>query len=147
MMKEHKNITGHVTLAVHCAHTGRIVESYEGQNLIVAGGQLLIARLLGGDAAGKPVSKIGFGTNSVPPLLADTALTGAYVKAIDGVTYPEPNSIRVSWSLNADEANGMNINELGLLNADNLLVARKVRNSIAKTADIALVGTWKLTFN
>jgi hypothetical protein len=139
--------TGNFRLQVINAATGQIIENYEDLNLVVTTGRINTVKLLGGDASGKRISKIAFGTNGNNPDLTDTGLTGSFSKLISGVTYPESNSVMFSWSLEAGEANGMTIRELGLLNDDGVLCARKVRADIVKTSSVRLVGTWKLTIN
>ena len=127
---------------------GKLVSSFEEKNLVVTLGQQNVARLLGGHASGKKIEKIAIGTNATSPALGDTAITGAFTKAITGATYPETNSVMFNFDIDNAEANGMVIREFGLLNSDNVLCARKVRTGeITKTSAIRLVGTWKLTIN
>ena len=139
--------TGVFSLQVVEESSGQVLETFTENNLVVTLGQGNIAKLLGGNAAGKKISKIAIGTNGTLPALGDTAITGAFSKAIASVSYPESNSVRFEWSIDAAEGNGMTIVEFGLLNDDNILCARKVRSEIIKTAAVRLVGTWKITIN
>jgi hypothetical protein len=140
-------LRGEFTLIIR-NKAGKIVERYSDKNLIVNVAKTSLARLLGGDGLNKNVSKIAFGTSATAPDVADTAITGAVVKAISGgeITFPEYNSVLFSWTLGLSEANGLAIAEFGLLSNDNTLFARKVRSVINKTSDLSFSGTWKIIF-
>lgn len=125
---------------------GEIVEEYVDKNLIVNLSKSSLARLLSGEGTGKQVTKIAFGTSSIAPDVADTVITNAVVKDLDGFTYPEFNSVAFAWTLGYGDANGVNIVEFGLLSLDSSLFARKTRTAIAKTDDLLLTGTWKIVF-
>lgn len=127
---------------------GKLIDHIQDKNLYVTLGKTNIAKLLAGNAAGKKISKIAVGTNGVAPDVADAAITGMFSKALEGATYPDANSVLFSFDIDNSEANGMTIREFGLLNDDNVLCARKVRDAeITKTVAIRLVGTWKITIN
>jgi hypothetical protein len=49
-----------------------------------------------------------------------------------------------NWTLEAAENNGMVIQEFGLLAANGTLFSRKSRQPINKTAEVRLVGAWKI---
>ena len=128
---------------------GRLLLAEREPNVIVNGAAEVLARLLAGTAGPYAVGKIGFGISGVEASAADTALTGAFVKAIGSYTFPETGKVRFAWTLGAGEANGKQIREFGLLTAGNALVARKVRQSgavIEKTTDVSLSGSWSLMF-
>jgi hypothetical protein len=117
-------------------------------NLVVTLGKTNLTKLLGGDAAGKKVEKISVGTNNTGTLVGDTAITGAFTKALLSVSYPSAQSVQFNFEIENGEANGMTIREFGLLNTDNVLFARKVRGTdIVKTSAIRLVGSWTITIN
>ena len=117
-------------------------------NLVVTLGKTNIAQLLGGHASGKKIEKIGIGTSSANATVSNTALTGAFIKAIDTVTYPDSQSVQFNFDIDNDEGNGITIREFGLYNSNNVLCARKVRTGeIAKSNLIRLVGSWKITIN
>lgn len=139
---------GLFTLQVIDAKTAAVIDSFEDNNLVVTLGHGNIAQLLGGNPAGLAISKIALGTSGTTPALTDTAITGAFSKAITGVAYPDANSVRFSWEIDATEANGMTIREFGLLTSGDVLCARKIRDGeIVKTSAVRLVGTWKITIN
>jgi len=126
---------------------GKLIEKYEDYNLIVNGAKDAAARLLGGDANGKHVSKIAFGTSGNIPTPDDTALASPFVKNISGVGYPSLGLAEFRWNLLSQEANGKPIMEFGLLCDDGTLFARKVREkAIPKESDIALEGEWIIIF-
>lgn len=145
--KELLEAKGIFNLAVIEVATGKILHLFEENNLVVTLGHTNIAKLLGGNVAGKAITDIALGTNGAVPALTDNAITGMFNKPVTGVTYPEANSVRYSWAVEDTEANGMTIKEFGLLNGDGVLCARKVRTDIVKTSAVRLVGTWKITIN
>lgn len=126
---------------------GQLIERFEEENLIVIGSKVTHARLLGGDVTNRSVTQFGVGTNGAAPVEGNTNLTGQYVKAIDGVSYPATNQVQFQFSLGSGEANGMAILEFGILTAGNTLYARKVRTlPLNKEIDISLSGTWTISF-
>ena len=126
---------------------GLLVERFEDDNLIVDQSRENIVHLLGGDGAGLHISKIGFGVGGATAIPENTALTTPFLKAFDGHSYPTKNSIRFNFSLGASEANGMGIQEFGLITESGLLHARKVRGGVlVKDADLSLSGTWQLFY-
>lgn len=126
---------------------GRLILLVDEPNLIVVGSQSAHAHLLGGSTAGYSVTQIGYGTSLAAPAFANTTLTKAYVKGIDSVFYPAANQVGFQFSLQAGEANGMAIGEFGLILANGGLYARKVRSAaLAKDSDLAITGTWTISF-
>ena len=128
---------------------GRLVSVEWRRNLIVTTAAHVLAQLLAGDAGAFAVTRIGFGISGTPADAADNALTGPYLKAIDGYNYPSQGRVRFSWTLGSAEGNGLQIREFGLLTAADVLVARKVRPAnahIEKAVDLALSGTWTVIF-
>lgn len=140
-------VTGEFSVMVIDAKTGDVLERFSEKNLVVTLGHTNLAKLLGGDAAGKKIDKIGVGTNGTAPVIVDTVLTDPFTKAITDAIFPEANSVKFNWAIGADEANGKTIREFGLLNVDGILCARKVRTEIVKSDAVRLVGSWKITFN
>jgi len=148
---------------------GKIIETYEDNNLIVNSAKLLLAHLLGGDVNGKSVTKIGFGTNGAMPLPDNTSLTNSFTKPVKTISYPgytteEVNwgpilglsndiivswycyQIQFDWELLTNEDNGHSISEFGLISGNNTLFARKSRNGpIVKAPDISIEGSWIIT--
>ena len=125
---------------------GRELEHYRDENMIMAQARNALARLIGGDGAGKTVTKIGVGTNGTGPTPDDKGLTGAYTKNVSGCTYPATGEARFSFTIGAGEANGKSIREFGLLCSDGVLFARKTRGVIEKADDIEITGTWTIKF-
>lgn len=115
-------------------------------NLVVDAAKDAHAKLIGGSGSGKPVNRIGFGTNGTPPVPGDTALTGATLKPVGKVSYPSTGKVSFSWTLAANEAVGKKIAEFGLICSDGSLYARKTRAPIEKTDDMTLSGSWTITF-
>lgn len=124
---------------------GRLVWTWDDDNLIVDVGRDATARLLGEGDTNKIVSQIGFGTSNTPADVSDTALTGGLTKALAGHSYPAARQVAFDFTLDEGEGNGLDIWELGLLCADGTLLSRKVRSApIEKTSDLSLEGTWTL---
>jgi hypothetical protein len=115
-------------------------------NLVLSAAKSAMAALIGGGGAGKTIDRIGFGTDGAGPFPGDTALTGAYTKAVGAVSYPAAGQVRFDWSLGTGEGNGMTIREFGLGCTDGTLFARKTRGGIEKQSDISLTGSWTITF-
>jgi hypothetical protein len=126
---------------------GEIIEDIEDRNLIVDGARVQMAHLIGGDVTNRQITKIAFGTSGTAPTVNDTTITDAFTKGVSGHTYPENGQVQFSWNLATTEANGMAILEFGLLSQDDTLFARRTRtNPIYKESDIALQGSWTITF-
>lgn len=112
--------------------------------MITLGYYSALARLQGDGDLNARITKVAFGTSGATESETDSAITGAYLKAVDSVALSpdSPRAIRYHWTLSPDEANGLHIQEVGLLTEDGVLVARKSRSSpIEKTSDMEL-GDW-----
>lgn len=127
---------------------GILVDQWTADNLVLSGAGQVNAQLIGGAVAGNSIIQIGFGSNLSPSVLANTQLsTDAYIKAIDTVTYPQPNQVAFGISLSAFEANGSIIAEYGLLCANGILYSRLVRGSaLIKDQSMALSAVWTISF-
>jgi hypothetical protein len=152
-LERHVNLTDHYQQApsgifmLQVFKNGDLVEVFEEKNLIVDNSKQIHARLLGGSVSGQSVATIGFGTSGTAPVVGNTALTGAFTKAVDSVTYPLTNQVTFNFSLGSGENNGMAILEFGLITAGGALYARKVRSTaLNKASDISLSGSWTITF-
>jgi len=143
---EKLTIKGVFYLEKICAKTGKILEIYTDNNLVVNGGRTAVTNLLGAATSGKQLTQIAFGTNNTSPAGSDTAITGAFTKALGAVSYPTISSVKFDWTLGASEGNGLGIREVGLLCTDNTLFARKTRELISKNSDIILNGSWTISF-
>jgi hypothetical protein len=124
---------------------GELLETIKQDNLIVNIGKQAMAILLGSANPDYAVARIGFGTSGNPVAGADTSLTGAYVKGLDGVSF-NGTSVIFEYALELNEMNGVTIREFGLYSDNNQLFSRITRNAISKTSDIRLSGTWTITF-
>ena len=127
---------------------GRLVETWESPNMAVVGSGLVNAQLISGGTAAGPLTQVGFGSNTGPAAYPNTALSlDAYLKTIDGVSYPQPNQAAFALSLNTYEANGQTIAEYGLLTAGGILYARLVRAApLVKDESMSFSYTWTLSF-
>jgi len=135
---------GEFTLRVF--RNGTLIEEQFDPNMIMNVAKDAMARLIGGDGAGKIITDIGFGINGVGPSPNDTTLTSSHVRPITSVSYPAPGRVSFNWTLGTSEANGKAIAELGLICGDGTLFARKTRGAINKEADLSLDGVWTIIF-
>lgn len=124
-----------------------LIEVFEEKNLIVDLSKQIHAKLLGGAVANQSVTQIGYGTNNTAPAAGNTALTSAYMKALDSVTYPLTNQVSFNFSLGTTENNGVSIGEFGLFTAGGTLYARKTRTTVLpKASDLSFSGSWIIQF-
>jgi hypothetical protein len=145
-MKDTIQLRGAVCIDVY--ENGVLIERIEDNNLVVDLGRENVAKLVGGIAGGAAVTQIAVGDNGVPAVVADNAITNQFAKPVVSVTQPAPNKVMFNYDIDNTEANGLTIREFGLLNANGVLVARKVPSAeIVKTNAIRLVGSWTLTTN
>lgn len=141
-------ITASGSVDIRIFENGILIDRIMDSNLVVTLGKTNIAKLLGGAAAGKAITKIAVGESGENVHVSNTALTNQFSKSVDSVSYPDTLSVMFHFDIDNAEGNGRTIREFGLLNADNVLCARKTRDSeIIKTSAIRLVGTWKITIN
>jgi hypothetical protein len=138
-------LRGHFHLDIRRAD-GTLIESIDEENLIVNGAKDQLARLVGGNGTNRHITQIGFGTGTNAANPNNTGLTGAFWKPITSVSYPATGQVAFAWSLSNAEGNGLAITEFGLRCADGTLFARKVRQPINKSDDLALTGTWTIIF-
>ncbi|MEI7487619.1 MAG: hypothetical protein WCJ72_09465 [Chryseobacterium sp.] len=146
-MNENITTKGPVEIILKDAATGEALEWMSDNNLIVSGGIINVAKLLGGEASGKSISKVGFGEGTSLNDPNDSSLVNGFYKNIDSVTYPSLRKVQFTFSLAAGEANGLKITELGLFNVDLVMFSRKTRPEILKTSAIILTGIWTITIN
>jgi hypothetical protein len=126
---------------------GVAVEKFEDDNLIVNGARFQMARLVAGNVTGRNIDRIAVGTSGDVPAITDTEIAAPFIKAVDGFDYPENGQVQIRWKLLTSEANGKEIREFGLLTADGMLFARRIRDKpIFKESDISIEGEWIIIF-
>lgn len=143
---EHILLTGEVVLHLQEPNQNP-TQVLRAKNLVVANGKRNIARLLGGASTGLPVSKIAAGSSNAAATDADTGITNAVEVGIQSVTYPNPNQVQFNFSFTGTALGGMTVKELGLLNNNNDLIARKTTGDIQVAAGLTLSGYWIITVN
>ena len=138
--------TGHILLKVY--RHGILDDVWETKNLIVNGSKQVHAQLLGGNFTNNDVTQFAVGTNGTAPAAGNTApLTGQYANALAAPTFPASNQVQFNFSLGTTEANGMAIEEFGLLTAGGALYARQVRSTaLNKDNTISFTGAWTISF-
>lgn len=126
----------------------RLIEQWqESKNVVVDGAASTQASLVGGTVANNSVTQIGYGTGSGAANTSNTGLTSAFLKPVDGISYPAAGQVQFDFSLGSAEDNGVAIYEFGLITAGGGLFARKVRSAaLNKASDISLSGHWTITF-
>ena len=137
-------LRGQLSITLHRA--GQQPQTITEHNMIMTAAKSALARLIAGQGSGKNINRIAFGTRGADPSPNDTAISGAYTKAVSAITFPAEGQVRFTFALGESEANGLNIRELGLLCTDETLFARKVRGLIEKTSDLSITGSWTIIF-
>lgn len=137
-------LRGELSITLHRA--GQQPQTITEHNMIMTAAKSALARLIAGQGSGKNINRIAFGTNGADPSPNDTAISGAYTKAVSAITFPAEGQVRFTFALGESEANGLRIRELGLLCTDETLFARKVRGLIEKTSDLSITGSWTIIF-
>jgi hypothetical protein len=137
----------HGKLEVKVFKSGKLVDSFVEDNLIVNGARTQMSHLIAGDFSGRKVSQIAFGTSGTEPTVDNQTITNPFVKNINAASYPTATSVKFDWDLGTSEDNGAAIMEFGLLCDDGTLFSRRVRtNPINKADDISIEGHWTISF-
>ena len=107
-------------------------------------GKIAIAKLTGNQQPDDPITQIGLGTGSVPPLESDTGLTGTVLFPLLPVTY-DGSQARFNYEIGMNDAVGMVIGEVGLFTQSGVLVARTVlASTITKTNAFGFNGYYPI---
>lgn len=122
------------------------IEHYRESNMIMNTAKDALARLVGGNGAGKVITRIGVGVNGEGPSPTDRELKNSYIKNVSGCSYPAIGEACFAFSIGRSEANGKGIREFGLICSDGTLFARRTRGLIEKEEDIDITGTWTIKF-
>jgi len=134
---------------------GVLIEEVRGENLILNGARIQMAHLIAGDITNRNITKIAVGVNGTPPIVTNQTITSAFIKNIDGYSFPAMGQVQFDWSLGISEANGMPIIEFGLVSEDGTLFSRRIREDengnpinrpINKESDISIIGQWIIIF-
>lgn len=124
---------------------GQMLDYQTKKNLVVNTGKAKMCHLLAGTAANNFPARIGAGTNGTATSLTDTALTGSASVVLGS---PTVGSTGIQWpfTFTTADANGITIQEFGLLTGDGTLFSRIVWAPISKTAGMSIVGSWEIDF-
>ncbi len=148
---------------------GRLLESREGQNIVVNDGREALARLLGGDLSlGSDLSnwtvdtmKFGDGGHQTTPTFDPTILLPVSVEDDDlygtehvaeavATTWPADRKVMFEATIEASEGNGtgtLEYSEAGLYyNSGAAMFAHKAFGYIVKNDTIKIVAQWTFTF-
>lgn len=99
--------------------------------------------LLRGDATGKKIAKIAVGTGSADVTANDVSLTGQVAKDITSTTILAGGYLQFNAELDASDP-AMLIQEMGLLNADGVLVYRQLITPTNKVAGATYSLNYKI---
>jgi hypothetical protein len=145
ILKDNACMRGKLEMSIF--RNGKLIGGFCEQNLIVNGARTRMSRLLAGDFTGGEIAGVAFGTNGAEPSNEDQTITDEFKKEITGYSFPNAASVQFDWELEANEYNGKAVMEFGLLCADGVLFARRVReNPIYKEDDISIEGHWTISF-
>ena len=143
---------------------GELIAEYTDQNMIMAAAKGVLASLIGGDGESSAVTHIVVGTSDAIASPDNTSIGGivctsltpgintldeqnvAFLKTLDGHSYPAEGRVSFTWSLDYGEANGLGIYEYGLVCEDLTLFSRKTRDIITKSSEMAMDGEWTIIF-
>jgi hypothetical protein len=121
------------------------IGGFEDSNLVTLSGKQLIAFLMTGEPGENVITKVGIGDGTSYPVTTDVGLSNIFIKAVAGHTLLEQSVVQWHFTIDDEEANGMNISEFGLFSQDERLFARKIRvPSIPKDDSIRLAGYWTI---
>lgn len=143
---------------------GRLVDDFEGPNIVVNDGREALARLLGNNSSQDwfvDTMKFGDGGHNpanpsemVAVAVTDSDLYGTTHISKDvtgaGTTWPETKKVTFTASIEASEGNGtgtLEYSEAGLYyNSGTQMFAHKAFGYIIKNSTIRIVATWTFTF-
>lgn len=103
-----------------------------------------LRKLLGGISGGLPYTQMAFGTSDTPVQVTDTAITGAVTKAITSATVLTGGVVEFTATLGPSDP-AMTIKEVGLLDANGVLLHRKVITPFNKLVGETRVSSFKIT--
>jgi len=167
--KEKQSIQGQVRLVLKDIRTGQVVEERVVKNSIMAGGNLLVAKLFCGEQPSRPISHVGVGTDDsqnedltltslkAPVLTPEGNADRVDIKPIEVETpyvspgdEPETESAKVKFAatFDGDHGNGA-LKEAGIFNdeEESVLYNRVTFDVINKADNHTLTLVWEVTFS
>lgn len=145
LLQDRLNPRGFVTLEIW--QHGRL-QRIEHPNLITSAGRDRFARVWGGDPTARLPSKIAIGDNGTVASPADTAIRNPLMLPFSVAQAFDGPSVVFQATASEEQGNGLWVREFGLLDADDVLLARWVRPGadLQKAADMRLIVRWKIAF-
>jgi hypothetical protein len=126
---------------------GKLVFDDIGPNLVTDAGLAYLAYLACGDPAAKTIDHVGVGESDTEPGGGAVALINPFTKAYVSATYPILGQVKFTFQIGSAEANGLDIQEFGLLDStDAVLFARRIKPIGVKTVDMTIDGEWTIKF-
>jgi hypothetical protein len=143
---------GHLSLKIY--KSDKLINTIEGENLIVGEGSDLLGNGLITNVANDLVQTFGVGTGTAAPAAGDTrsTFTNIFTKSTATESYSSGTKrLTYTFTLEAGEYNGNIIKEFGLFSngpggSEKLLARRVISGSIDKQNDIRVEGTWVIQF-
>lgn len=124
---------------------GELLEAGVETNLVVDAAATTFARLAAGLTT---ITTVGIGTSGTAPAPENTGLTGTVTRPLVSSAVPTPGTVEFVWRIPGSDAPTMTVREVGLFDADGVLVARKTFSAPqAVEPGIELEGTWALTWS
>lgn len=144
-MRDGARTEDNVTIEMHDASSGRLLERHTVHNLVVDTGLTMqAARLVPTGPSG--LTHFAIGTGTTAPAAGNTALGAEKFRDVITQYIPGTKKLTVRYYLEAGAANGHSLTECGLFNAASggTLYARATHAAIAKTADKTVTYSWEL---
>lgn len=145
MLKDSVTVTTKVVLEL-IDQDGNVVARREKSNKVVSAGLALLASRISG--SGNALTHVGIGSGSTAPALGDTDLqTPLARRAFDSAGSVVGSTVTFYTTIPAGTGTGT-VTEAGLFNAAaaGTMFSRLVIDPVVKTAAMALVVSWAVTF-
>jgi hypothetical protein len=137
------------TLYLKVYKNDKLVDTIDGENLIVDEGSDLLGNGLITEVSDDLVQTFGVGTGAGAAAAGDTTLTDLFSKSVATNNYSEvTKQLTYTFTLEAGEYNGNTIKEFGLFNngLTKLFARRVITGSIVKANDTRVEATWIIQF-
>lgn len=132
-MRDIVRVSGHVRIIEWDARTGRMLSDWRGHNIVTDVGRDVIAERLRGNAGVSGITFYALGTDSTPPVAANTALGSEKFRALVTSSRVSAGELILTLHLGSTQGNGETYVEGGAFNAENILVCRYIGPPKIKT--------------
>ena len=132
-MRDVVRVIGHVRVIEWDARTGRLLSDWRGKNIVTDLGRDLIAERLRGNTAVSGIAFYALGTDSTPPVAANTALGNEQYRAMITSSRVSAGELILTLHLGATQGNGQDYVEGAAFNGENIMLCRYIGPPKAKT--------------